>query len=89
MGMQMDIPFTIQEYCAAYELHLKCLQAFEDVTKTYNVLPGICSKLYEVGCIHPGAMPLSAPTEITISVQVIATTIKEHEEGSTTEDESD
>ncbi|KIK16981.1 hypothetical protein PISMIDRAFT_112329 [Pisolithus microcarpus 441] len=25
MGMWMDIPFTIQEYHGAYELHLKCL----------------------------------------------------------------
>ncbi|KAI6096639.1 hypothetical protein F5141DRAFT_1011899 [Pisolithus sp. B1] len=48
MGMQTDIPFTIQEYHAAYESHLKCLQAFEDATKTYNVLLGICSKLYKV-----------------------------------------
>ncbi|KAI6102422.1 hypothetical protein EDD16DRAFT_1479414, partial [Pisolithus croceorrhizus] len=47
-GTQMDIPFTIQEYCGAYESHLKCLQAFEDATKTYNILPAICSKLYEV-----------------------------------------
>ncbi|KAI6095823.1 hypothetical protein EV401DRAFT_2083474 [Pisolithus croceorrhizus] len=87
-GMQTDIPFTIQEYRAAYESHLKCLQAFEDATKTYNVLPSICSKLYEVGCIHSGATPLSALAEVTVSVRVIATAIKEHEEGSTTEDES-
>ncbi|KAI6117947.1 hypothetical protein F5141DRAFT_994084, partial [Pisolithus sp. B1] len=37
-GMQMDIPFTIQEYCGTYKSHLKCLQAFKDATKTYNVL---------------------------------------------------
>ncbi|KAI6126587.1 hypothetical protein F5141DRAFT_997432, partial [Pisolithus sp. B1] len=48
MGTWMDIPFTIQEYCGTYESHLKCLQAFKDTTKTYNVLPGICMRLYEV-----------------------------------------
>ncbi|KIK11687.1 hypothetical protein PISMIDRAFT_39383, partial [Pisolithus microcarpus 441] len=48
-GTRTDIPFTIQEYRGAYELHLKCLQVFEDATKTYNVLPAICTKLYEVG----------------------------------------
>ncbi|KAI6009059.1 hypothetical protein EDC04DRAFT_2507663, partial [Pisolithus marmoratus] len=46
---QMDIPFTIQEYCSTYKSHLKCLHAFEDATKLYNVLPGICMRLYETG----------------------------------------
>ncbi|KAI5994821.1 hypothetical protein EDD15DRAFT_2119815, partial [Pisolithus albus] len=88
-GTRTDIPFTIQEYHGAYESHLKCLEAFEDATKMYNVLPAICSKLYEVGRVHSGAAPLSLPTEVTISARVIAAAIKEHEEGSTTEDESD
>ncbi|KAI6097093.1 hypothetical protein F5141DRAFT_1011595 [Pisolithus sp. B1] len=48
MGTWMDILFTIQEYHSTYKSHLKCLQAFEDATKTYNVLPAICSRLYEV-----------------------------------------
>ncbi|KAI6016660.1 hypothetical protein PISMIDRAFT_84684, partial [Pisolithus microcarpus 441] len=48
-GTRTDIPFTIQEYQSTYESHLNCLQAFEDATKTYNVLPGICTRLYEVG----------------------------------------
>ncbi|KAI6004751.1 hypothetical protein EDD15DRAFT_2359536 [Pisolithus albus] len=39
--------------------------------------------------IHSGMAPLTAPTEVTVSVQIIATAIKEHEEGSTMEDESD
>ncbi|KAI5987190.1 hypothetical protein EDD15DRAFT_2152343, partial [Pisolithus albus] len=40
-GSRTDIPFTIQEYRGAYESHLKCLHAFEDATKLYNVLPRI------------------------------------------------
>ncbi|KAI6009325.1 hypothetical protein PISMIDRAFT_120265 [Pisolithus microcarpus 441] len=36
-GTWMDIPFTIQEYCNAYKSHLKCLHAFEDAMKAYNV----------------------------------------------------
>ncbi|KAI6161811.1 hypothetical protein EDD17DRAFT_1508682 [Pisolithus thermaeus] len=81
---QMDIPFTIQEYHGTYKSHLKCLQAFEDATKTYDILPAICLKL-----IHSGTAPLSMPTEVTISAQVIAAAIKEHEEVSTMEDELD
>ncbi|KAI6029634.1 hypothetical protein BKA83DRAFT_4047772 [Pisolithus microcarpus] len=88
-GTWTDIPFTIQEYRGTYESHLKCLHAFEDATKDYDVLPAICTRLYEAGRIHSGTAPLSAPTEVTVSAQVIATAIKEHEEGSTTEDESD
>ncbi|KAI5989558.1 hypothetical protein EDD15DRAFT_2531311 [Pisolithus albus] len=88
-GTRTDIPFTIQEYRATYDSHLKCLQAFAEATKTYDVLPSICRRLYEVGRIHSGAAPLTAPTEVTVSAQIIATAIKEHEEGSTTEDESD
>ncbi|KIK25342.1 hypothetical protein PISMIDRAFT_97028 [Pisolithus microcarpus 441] len=88
-GTRTDIPFTIQEYRGAYESHLKCLQAFEEATKTYAVLPAICMRLYEVGRVHSGAAPVSAPMEVTVSARVIATAIKEHEDGSTTEDESD
>ncbi|KAI6020337.1 hypothetical protein BKA83DRAFT_4495093 [Pisolithus microcarpus] len=88
-GTWTDIPFTIQEYRSTYKSHLKCLHAFEDATKDYDVLPAICTRLYEAGCIHSGAALLSALTEVTVSTQVIATAIKEHEEGSTMEDESD
>ncbi|KAI6020919.1 hypothetical protein BKA83DRAFT_19519 [Pisolithus microcarpus] len=88
-GMRTDIPFTIQEYRGTYESHLKCLHAFEDAMKDYDVLPAICTRLYEAGRIHSSAALLSAPMEVTVSAQVIATAIKEHEEGSTMEDESD
>ncbi|KAI6001460.1 hypothetical protein EDD15DRAFT_2478579 [Pisolithus albus] len=88
-GTRTDIPFTIQEYRTTYDSHPKCLQAFAEAMKTYDVLPSICRRLYEVGRIHSGAAPLTAPTEVTVSAQIIATAIKEHEEGSTTEDESD
>ncbi|KAI6111787.1 hypothetical protein EDD16DRAFT_1474509 [Pisolithus croceorrhizus] len=52
-SMWTDIPFTTQEYCGTYELHLKCLQAFEDAIKTYNFMPASCTRLYEVGwCVY-------------------------------------
>ncbi|KAI6035765.1 hypothetical protein EDC04DRAFT_2571398, partial [Pisolithus marmoratus] len=95
MGTCMDIAFTIQEYHGTYESHLKCLCAFEDAMKLYNILPGICTRLYEVRwyilmyySIHSGAGPVSAPAKVTVSAHVIATAIKEHEDGSTTEGES-
>ncbi|KIM54882.1 hypothetical protein SCLCIDRAFT_35172, partial [Scleroderma citrinum Foug A] len=37
-GMQTDIPFTIQDYCAGYDSHLKCLQDFDKATKEFGVL---------------------------------------------------
>ncbi|KAI6004872.1 hypothetical protein EDD15DRAFT_2191630 [Pisolithus albus] len=59
-GTRTDIPFSIQEYRGVYESHLKCLQAFEEATRTYAVLPAICMRLYEAGwyayitlCITP------------------------------------
>ncbi|KIK15164.1 hypothetical protein PISMIDRAFT_40394, partial [Pisolithus microcarpus 441] len=44
---QMDITFTIQEYRNVFESHLNCLREFEDATKEFRVLPGICKKMYE------------------------------------------
>ncbi|KAI6005404.1 hypothetical protein EDC04DRAFT_2514361, partial [Pisolithus marmoratus] len=44
---QMDVAFTIQEYCGVFESHLNCLCEFEEATKEFEVLPGICKKMYE------------------------------------------
>ncbi|KAI6097689.1 hypothetical protein EV401DRAFT_2040449 [Pisolithus croceorrhizus] len=79
----------VMEYRGMYKSHLKCLHVFEDATKLYNVLLGICTRLYEVGWIHSSTGPVSAPIEITLSAHIIVAAIKEHEEGTTTEDESD
>ncbi|KAI6001507.1 hypothetical protein EDC04DRAFT_2611975 [Pisolithus marmoratus] len=38
--------------------------------------------------IHSGAGPLSAPAKVTVSTCITATAIKEHEDGMTTEYES-
>ncbi|KAI6039286.1 hypothetical protein EDC04DRAFT_2603275 [Pisolithus marmoratus] len=74
-------------------VHTSCISNacmhFEDATKLYNILPAICMRLYETGCIHSSAGPLSAPTKVTVSAHVITTTIREYEDGSTMEDESD
>ncbi|KIM60699.1 hypothetical protein SCLCIDRAFT_44377, partial [Scleroderma citrinum Foug A] len=37
-GMWTDIPFTIQDYRAGYDSHLKCLQDFDKATKEFGVL---------------------------------------------------
>ncbi|KAI6162857.1 hypothetical protein EDD17DRAFT_1572893 [Pisolithus thermaeus] len=79
----------VMEYCGMYKSHLKCLHVFEDATKLYSILPGICTRLYEVRWIHSGAGLVSAPTEITLSTYIIMAAIKEHEEGMTTKDGSD
>ena len=48
-GTRMNVPFTIQEYRGTYKSHLKCLQDFDQATKQYGVLKGICTKLWEDG----------------------------------------
>ncbi|KAI6039364.1 hypothetical protein EDC04DRAFT_2603227 [Pisolithus marmoratus] len=52
-GMQMDIAFTIQENHGVFKSHLNCLHEFEEATKEFEVLPGICKKMYEVGWWNP------------------------------------
>ncbi|KAI6026904.1 hypothetical protein BKA83DRAFT_109251 [Pisolithus microcarpus] len=48
-GTRMDVAFTIQEYRGMFESHLNCLREFEEATKQYGVLSGICNKIYEAG----------------------------------------
>ncbi|KIK10400.1 hypothetical protein PISMIDRAFT_124438 [Pisolithus microcarpus 441] len=48
-GTCMDVAFTIQEYRGMFESHLNCLREFEEATKQYRVLSGICNKIYEAG----------------------------------------
>ncbi|KAI5993869.1 hypothetical protein EDD15DRAFT_2366950 [Pisolithus albus] len=85
-GTRMDIAFTIQEYRNVFESHLNCLREFEDATKEFGVLPGICKKMYKVSRVHSGAAPLIAPSQPAVSAQVIADAIKEYQEGPTTDD---
>ncbi|KAI5985672.1 hypothetical protein EDC04DRAFT_2913661 [Pisolithus marmoratus] len=88
-GTCMDIAFTIQEYCNIFKSHLNCLWAFEEATKEVRVLPGICNRMYEVGHVHSGATPLITQSQSAMSAWVIADAIKEYQEGSTTDDESE
>ncbi|KAI6010389.1 hypothetical protein BKA83DRAFT_4503539 [Pisolithus microcarpus] len=88
-GTRMDVAFTIQEYCGMFESHLNCLQEFEEATKQYGVLSGICNKIYEAGRIHSGAAPLITQSQASVSARVIADAIKEYQESSTTDDESE
>ncbi|KIM65439.1 hypothetical protein SCLCIDRAFT_112751, partial [Scleroderma citrinum Foug A] len=46
-GTCLDIFFTVHDYCSRYESHLKCLQDFNEATKEYGVLKGICARIYE------------------------------------------
>ncbi|KAI6035799.1 hypothetical protein EDC04DRAFT_2897569 [Pisolithus marmoratus] len=88
-SMQMDVASTIQEYHSVFELHLNCLREFEEATKEFEVLPGICKKVYEVGCVHSGAAPLIKQSQPTVSTQIIADAIKKYQEGSTTDNKSE
>ncbi|KAI6010450.1 hypothetical protein EDC04DRAFT_2905898 [Pisolithus marmoratus] len=72
-----------------FELHLNCLCEFEEATKEFEVLPGICKKMYEVGHVHSGAAPLIKQSQPTVSMQIIADAIKEYQEGSTMDDVSE
>jgi len=104
-GTRMDIPFTVQDYHAGYDLHLKCLQEFDEAMKEFGVLKGICARIAEDGqwvfgsysstftdclvSIHSRAGALAMQPQNAVSVQIIAVAIKEHQEGSTTDDESE
>ena len=104
-GTQMDIPFTVQDYRSGYDSHLKCLQEFDEAMKEFGVLKGICARIAEDGrwvlglhsstvtdyviSIHSGATTLATQPQNVVSVGIIAVAIKEHQEGSTTEDESE
>ncbi|KIM51901.1 hypothetical protein SCLCIDRAFT_33076 [Scleroderma citrinum Foug A] len=88
-GTWMDIPFMVQDYRSRYDLHLKCLQEFDEVTKEFRVLKAICVRIAKDGHIHSGATVLAMQPQNVVSVQIIAAAIKEHQEGLTTEDESE
>ena len=48
-GMWMDIAFTVHDYHRIYDSHLKCLQDFDEATKEFGILKGICAKIYKDG----------------------------------------
>ena len=95
----------VHDYRGVYDSHLKCLQDFDEATKEFGVLKGICAKIYEDGwwvcsqhlhsatdglaSIHSGVPALSMQPQNVVLAQIIASAIKEHQEGSTTEDESE
>ena len=39
----------VHDYHGVYDSHLKCLQDFDEATKEFGVLKGICAKIYEDG----------------------------------------
>ncbi|KAI5984414.1 hypothetical protein EDD15DRAFT_2201272 [Pisolithus albus] len=93
-GTRMDIPFTIQEYRGVFESHLNCLREFEEATKQYGVLPVTFVRpspelTVSYLRIHSGAAPLVTQSLASVSARVIADAIKEYQEGSTTDDESE
>jgi len=103
--MWTDIAFTVHDYHMIYASHLKCLQDFDEVMKEFGVLKGICAKIYKDGqwvcrqclylvtdglaSIHSRVPALSTQPQNVVSMQIIAAAIKEHQESSTTEDESE
>ncbi|KIM57679.1 hypothetical protein SCLCIDRAFT_129882, partial [Scleroderma citrinum Foug A] len=104
-GTQMDISFTVQDYHSGYDSHLKCLQEFDEAMKEFGVLKGICVRIAEDGqwvlglhsitvtdcviSIHSGTTMLTTQPQNMVSAGIIAAAIKEHQEGLTTEDESE
>ncbi|KIM64945.1 hypothetical protein SCLCIDRAFT_114100, partial [Scleroderma citrinum Foug A] len=44
-GTWTDIPFMVQDHHSRYDLHLKCLQEFDEVTKEFGVLKAICARI--------------------------------------------
>ncbi|KIM59739.1 hypothetical protein SCLCIDRAFT_27134 [Scleroderma citrinum Foug A] len=88
-GTHADIPFMVQNYCATYDSHLKCLQDFDEVTKEFGVLNGIHTRIFEDGHIHSRVAALSMQLQNVVSAQIIAVAIKEHQEGSMMENEMD
>ena len=48
-GTRTDMSFMVHDYHGGYDSHLKCLQDFDEVTKEFGVLKGICAKIYEDG----------------------------------------
>ncbi|KAI6039426.1 hypothetical protein EDC04DRAFT_2603191 [Pisolithus marmoratus] len=87
-GKQGDISFTTQEYRSVYKAYLKCLEEFDSATKDVCVLPAICARIYEAGHVHSGASAITAESQCKVSAHIITTAIQEHQEGSTTDEES-
>ncbi|KAI6012376.1 hypothetical protein EDC04DRAFT_2904893 [Pisolithus marmoratus] len=88
-GKWGDISFTTQEYRSVYEAYLKCLKDFDNTTKEVHVLLAICTRIYEASRVRSGAGTITTESQCKVSAHVVATAIQEHEEGSTTDDESD
>lgn len=104
-GIRTDVPFTANDYRAVYEGHLKSLEEFAVHTQEVKLLDKILKRIHSVGryvsllfllpdltsfvSFHSGAQPISAVTAPTFSKQILDAAIKEAQEGSTTDDDSE
>ncbi|KAJ7769469.1 hypothetical protein B0H16DRAFT_1715925 [Mycena metata] len=88
-GIRTDVPFTANDYRAVYEGHLKSLEEFAVHTQEVKLLDKILKRIHSVGRFHSGAQPISAVTAPTFSKQILDAAIKEAQEGSTTDDDSE
>ncbi|KAJ7501677.1 hypothetical protein B0H11DRAFT_2224556 [Mycena galericulata] len=71
--------------------HIKSLDEFAAHTEGYQILPKILKRMHNEGrhVFHSGAQPINAASTSTFTKQVIDAVIEEHQEGSTTEEDSD
>ncbi|GLB43864.1 hypothetical protein LshimejAT787_1500480 [Lyophyllum shimeji] len=88
-GIKTDIEFRTTEYKSVYQSHLDSLKAFGEHTKKYDLLGKLRKKLYKNGRIHAGAPPVASLNAPTIPVSAFEDAMKEYEEDSATEDDSD
>ncbi|KAJ7182171.1 hypothetical protein C8R46DRAFT_1314233 [Mycena filopes] len=71
------------------EGHLKSLEEFAVHTQEYRVLDKILKCIHNVGRFHSGAQPIATVTAPTFSKQILDAAIKESQEGSTTDADSE
>ncbi|KAJ7174920.1 hypothetical protein C8R46DRAFT_1031504 [Mycena filopes] len=88
-GIRTDVPFTANDYRSVYEGHLKSLEQFAAHTQEYRVLDKILKRIHNEGRFHSGAQPIATVTAPTFSKQILDAAIKESQEGSTTDEDSE
>lgn len=88
-GIKTDVPFTANDYRSVYESHLKALDEFAEYTAEHKILDKILTRMHTQGRFHSGAQPLATISKAAFSQKTLDDAIRENEEGSTTEDDTE
>ncbi|KAJ7090947.1 hypothetical protein B0H15DRAFT_948698 [Mycena belliarum] len=88
-GIKTDVPFTANDYRSVYESHLKALNEFAEYTAEHKILDKILTRMHTQGRFHSGAQPLATISKAAFSQKTLDDAIRENEEGSTTEDDTE